>query len=136
MFLQASVSNSTGTHSNMVLAENFGCTEKNPSQRRRHDKKTSYLGILRARTESQFSMRVASFATISVLYWHLRTNRIRMSIGWKTDVDVGGQEDYDDLRVLVHDDVAWAAVPQESHLVRSRLLAKGNEDLVKPPLTD
>ena len=92
MHLHASVSNSTGTHSSMVLAENFGCIKKNPSQRRRHDYIISYRGILRARTESQSWMRAASFATISVLYWHLRANWIPMSIAWKTDVTLGGRK--------------------------------------------
>ena len=37
-------------------------------------------------------MRAASFATISVLYWHLRANRIPMSINWKTDVTLKGRK--------------------------------------------
>ena len=50
--------------------------------------------------------------------------------------EVGGQEDNDDFRVVVLDAMAWAVVPQESHLFASRLLDKEDEDLVKPPLAD
>ena len=50
--------------------------------------------------------------------------------------DVEGQEDDGDLRVVVLDAMALVVVRQKSHLFPSRLLDKGDEDLVKPPRAD